>query len=80
MQTVYNAKGERKTVDTVDAREYIETGRWFAKNPNMPGIDDHRELTVAEIREQLATKGISIQDGITKKADLLALLNSVPQD
>ncbi len=79
MQTVYNAIGEERTVETVDAREYIETGRWFAKNPNIPDIDDHKELTVAEIREQLTIKEISIPDGVTKKADLLALLNSIPQ-
>lgn len=31
-------------------------------------------LTVAQIKEQLVEKGIEIPDGITKKADLLALL------
>lgn len=43
MQTIYNAQGEEKTCDPVDAREHIETGRWFAEAleaPEAPEVDD----------------------------------------
>lgn len=33
MITVYNAKGEPVTVDSVDAREYVESGRWSYDPP-----------------------------------------------
>lgn len=33
MTIVYNAQGEAKIVDPVDAREHIETGRWFTQPP-----------------------------------------------
>jgi hypothetical protein len=37
------------------------------------------ELTVKQIKEALAGKGISIPDGVTKKADLQALLDSAKE-
>lgn len=37
-------------------------------------------MTVAEIKEKLAVLAVEIPAGVTKKADLLALLNSVSQD
>lgn len=36
MKTIYNAYGNSVTVDSVDAREYIETGEWFADPPAEP--------------------------------------------
>ena len=33
MKTLYNAAGEAKTMDFVDAREHLETGRWFEETP-----------------------------------------------
>lgn len=39
------------------------------------GEGEQKNLTVAQIKESLAEKGIEIPDGVTKKADLLALLN-----
>lgn len=33
MKTIYNAQGESKTCDPVDAREHIATGRWFVDAP-----------------------------------------------
>lgn len=41
MQTIYNAAGEEKTCDSVDAREHIETGRWFAEAPE---VDESHEV------------------------------------
>lgn len=29
MQTIYNEQGVAKTLDSVDAREHVATGRWF---------------------------------------------------
>lgn len=33
MVTIYDADGNEKTVDSVDAREHLETGRWFDNPP-----------------------------------------------
>ena len=33
MKTLYNSAGEAKTMDFVDAREHLETGRWFESAP-----------------------------------------------
>lgn len=33
MKTVYDEKGNSFTVDPVDAREYVETGRFFVERP-----------------------------------------------
>ena len=33
MQTIYNAQGESKECDSVDAREHIASGRWFTSAP-----------------------------------------------
>jgi hypothetical protein len=34
MKTIYDASGNEITIDAVDAREYIETGQWFAEKPS----------------------------------------------
>ena len=36
MKTIYDANGNSITLDSVDAREYIETGAWFADPPAEP--------------------------------------------
>jgi hypothetical protein len=33
MKTIYDAEGNSVTLESVDAREYIETGQWFAEKP-----------------------------------------------
>lgn len=33
MRTIYDADGNPKTLESVDAREYIATGQWFADPP-----------------------------------------------
>lgn len=38
MTTIYNAAGEAKECDAVDAREHIATGRWFAEVPAVGGV------------------------------------------
>lgn len=36
MKTIYDAAGDSVTLESVDAREYIETGEWFAEPPAAP--------------------------------------------
>ena len=33
MRTIYDADGNPKTLESVDAREYIASGQWFADPP-----------------------------------------------
>jgi hypothetical protein len=35
MQTIYNAQGETKECESVDAREHIASGRWFNEAPQV---------------------------------------------
>lgn len=38
MKTIYDADGNSVTLESVDAREYIETGLWFAEKPSAPVV------------------------------------------
>ena len=40
MQTIYNAQGEAKVCESVDAKEHIETGSWFTEAPQ---VDEEKE-------------------------------------
>ena len=40
MQTIYNAQGEAKVCDSVDAKEHIETGRWFNEAPQVEEVKE----------------------------------------
>jgi hypothetical protein len=33
LKTIYDADGNAKTIEGVDAREHLETGRWFEHKP-----------------------------------------------
>lgn len=33
LRTIYDAEGNAKTMEGVDAREHLETGRWFESAP-----------------------------------------------
>lgn len=33
LKTIYDAEGNAKTIEGVDAREHLETGRWFEHAP-----------------------------------------------
>lgn len=33
MKTIYDYNGNSVTLESVDAREYVETGLWFAEKP-----------------------------------------------
>lgn len=74
MAIVYNVQGEAVEIDSVDAREYIATGQWFDVKPKSEELKEGSSLTINEIKAKLAESGIEIPDGVTKKADLLALL------
>lgn len=39
MKTIYDSEGNSVTLESVDAREYIETGLWFAEKPAAPVVD-----------------------------------------
>lgn len=40
MQTIYNAQGESKVCEAVDAREHIESGRWFNEAPKVEEVKE----------------------------------------
>lgn len=44
------------------------------------GTKDSADMTVAQMKEALAAKGIAIPDGVTKKADIKALLDTAPAE
>jgi hypothetical protein len=79
MKTLYDSEGKAKTMDFVDAREHIETGRWFAEAPvvapaNPP--EDDGKLTSAQIKEKLTAAGIEFKSNASK-AELQTLLDSL---
>ena len=44
MKTIYNAlTGEPKTLDFVDAREHIATGRWVDEKPVIEEVKEQEE-------------------------------------
>ncbi|MCQ9618390.1 hypothetical protein L1889_18290 [Paenalcaligenes niemegkensis] len=55
----------------------IEVSRDTAVATQAEDKGKSKGLTVAEIKEELAVKGIEIPEGVTKKADLQALLDAV---
>lgn len=79
MQTIFNATtGEPRTVDSVDARELIETGRWMASPaPTVEPIDAavgaFADMKFGELKALCETSGIPVPDRATK-AQLLDLL------
>ena len=40
MQTIYNAQGETKECEAVDAREHIASGRWFNEAPQVEEVKE----------------------------------------
>ena len=52
MQTIYNKLGGTKTLDTVDAREHVSSGRWFY---DLPVVEDKpKEIKAAEVKSVVA--------------------------
>jgi len=45
MQTIYNAQGEPKECEAVDAREHIASGRWFNEVPVVEQIEPVKKET-----------------------------------
>lgn len=89
MKTIYNAQGETKTCDAVDAREHIATGRWFSEAPvaaeapadtsaagdASPNAVDTSRMNKAELLAQLTAIGVEHSGSMTK-AELKELLES----
>lgn len=70
--TIVDARFAPKDASIIDPR--AKQGNEQAK-----GDGDDRPLTVPQIKERLAEKGIDIPAGVTKRDDLLALLPSDEQ-
>lgn len=52
-QTVYDAQGNSYTLDAVDAREYLATGRYFT---DVPRQDEEKPKRVTKAIKQEAEK------------------------
>lgn len=51
MSIVYNAQGESKTLDAVDAREHIATGRW-SSSPPAATVESEAPAAVETVTEE----------------------------
>jgi hypothetical protein len=76
MKTLYNAAGEAKTMDYVDAREHFETGRWFVNPPVAEEPAQDEKLTSAAIKEKLTAAGVEFKSNASK-AELQALMDAI---
>ena len=79
MQIIYNAQGETKECESVDAREHIETGRWFNEAPEVkvkePEIKSaNAQFSKVELLEKLEAIG-AIANAQMNKAELVAMLD-----
>ena len=57
MAVVYNAQGEAKILDPVDAREHIATGRWFNESPEGIALVVEEAPTFVEPSSRKRTPG-----------------------
>ena len=81
MQTIYNAQGETKECESVDAREHIASGRWFNEAPEVKQevkkpevVSENAKLSKAELLEKLDAIG-AIASAQMNKAELVAMLD-----
>lgn len=79
MQTIYNAQGESKECEAVDAREHIESGRWFNEAPQIEVKETevksvNAQFSKAELLEKLEAIG-AIASMQMNKAELVAMLD-----
>lgn len=54
-QTVYDAQGNSYTLDSVDAREYLATGRYFT---DVPKLDEEKPKRAPKATKQEAEKPV----------------------
>lgn len=54
-QTVYDARGNSYTLDSVDAREYLATGRYFT---DVPKLDEEKPKRAPKAMKQEAEKPV----------------------
>lgn len=80
MKTVYTPDGNEVKLNAVDAKEWVNAKLATYEPPTVKvepaKVEEEKALTVKEIKAALAEKGIEIPDGVTKKDDLQALLDS----
>lgn len=80
MQTIYNAQGETKECEAVDAREHIASGRWFNEAPQVEEVKEtevksaNAQFSKAELLEKLEAIG-AIASVQMNKAELVAMLD-----
>lgn len=80
MQTIYNAQGEAKECEAVDAREHIASGRWFNEAPKVEELkepeqkSENAKLSKAELLKKLDAIG-AIANAQMNKAELVAMLD-----
>ena len=55
MRTIYDVNGSPKVVESVDAREHLETGRWFTAPPD----DQEPKQPIAALESGKRKKGDS---------------------
>lgn len=75
--TIYDLEDGGKPLEChrIDANEFLRFPRWSLTPGKQETATDPFELTVAQIKDTLAERGIEIPAGVTKKADLQALLD-----
>lgn len=83
--TIPGSGEEYEVTDSPDVQWYIQRGdliEVYSKPGRKSKADEGEEkpLTVAQIKEALATKNIEIPEGVTKRDDLLALLDAAGDD
>ena len=79
MQTIYNAQGEAKECEAVDAREHIASGRWFNEAPKVEVKEQevksaNAQLSKPELLKKLEAIG-AIASLQMNKAELVAMLD-----
>ena len=77
MQTIYNAQGETKVCESVDAREHIDSGRWFNHAPEVKKqevVSENAKLSKAELLAKLEAIG-AVANAQMNKAELVEMLD-----
>lgn len=75
--TIYDLENGGKPLEChrIDANEFLRFPRWSLTPGKQGTATDPFDMTIAQIKERLAFRDIDIPDGVTKKADLQALLD-----
>lgn len=69
--------------DCADVQFYLDAGDLsenVGRRKSKPEGDGDKPMTVAQIKEALAEKGVEVPEGVTKRDDLKALLEAAGDD